>query len=161
MHSDPIRAAFPRPAVSAAVFRDGHVLLVERAKPPLQGVWSLPGGHIEPGEPAIDAAHRELAEETGVTADLKGVADVIDVILKQPDGFLRAHYVLTVFYGLWLAGDPQGASDCASARWVDASALDRFDLTPGADRVIAKARSLLEASGARSATLQEAHDPSG
>ena len=46
-------APFPRPGVSAAVFRDGDVLLVRRGKLPLRGIWSLPGGHIEAGERAL------------------------------------------------------------------------------------------------------------
>ncbi len=91
------QAPFPRPGVSAAVFRDGDVLLVQRGKLPLRGIWSLPGGHIHRGERALAAAHRELAEETSVEADLKGVADAVDVILHHDDGTLRVHYALTVF----------------------------------------------------------------
>ena len=135
---------WPRPGVSAVVFRDGRVLLVQRAKLPLRGVWSLPGGHIEPGERAMAAAHRELAEETGVAADLKGVADAVDVVLRREDGSLRAHYVLTAFYGLWLSGEPVAASDAMDARWVVPVTLDAFELTPGAADVILKAQDLLE-----------------
>lgn len=135
---------FPRPGVSAAVFRNGKVLLVQRGKLPLRGVWSLPGGHIEQGERALAAAHRELAEETGVEADLRGVADAVDVILHHDDGSLRAHYVLTAFYGVWLSGEPVAASDVMEARWVAPEALDSFKLTPGAANVIFKARGLLD-----------------
>ncbi|MGI9384468.1 MAG: NUDIX hydrolase [Methyloligellaceae bacterium] len=134
----------PRPGASAVVFRDGQVLLVQRGKLPLRGVWSLPGGHIEPGERALAAAHHELAEETGVEADLKGVADAVDVVLRHDDGSLRAHYVLTAFYGVWLRGEPVAASDAMDARWVLPEALDSFTLTPGAADVILKARGLLE-----------------
>jgi ADP-ribose pyrophosphatase YjhB (NUDIX family) len=83
------RPQWPRAAASAAIFRDGKVLLAQRSKPPLKGIWSLPGGHIEPGEKAIEAAHRELNEETGITADLKGLADVANVIMRRDDGALR------------------------------------------------------------------------
>ena len=138
------KRVWPRPGVSAAVFRDGQVLLVQRAKLPLRGVWSLPGGHIEPGERALAAAHRELAEETGVEADLKGVADAVDVVLRHEDGSLRAHYVLTAFYGVWLRGEPVAASDAMDARWVAPETLDAFNLTPGAADVILKARGLVE-----------------
>jgi len=62
--------ANPVAAVGAVCLRADTVLLIRRAKPPLAGAWSLPGGRIEPGERAVEAVHRELAEETGVSADL-------------------------------------------------------------------------------------------
>ncbi len=139
-HSNP----YPRPGVSAAVFRDGEVLLGQRAKPPLQGLWSLPGGHIEPGETALGAAHRELLEETGVRAELKDVAGVADVILRNGDGSLRAHYVLSVFYGIWLSGEAIPGSDCQGVRWADPLALDGLRMTEGTPAVIAKAFRLLQ-----------------
>ena len=61
-------STWPRCAASAAVLRGREVLLVERAKGALAGYWSLPGGHIEPGETARSAALREVREETGVEA---------------------------------------------------------------------------------------------
>lgn len=130
---------FPRPGVSAAVFRDARVLLVQRAKPPFQNIWTLPGGHIEAGEEARVAAHRELLEETGITADLKGVAGVVDVILHRDDGTLDRHYVLAVYYGRWLGGDAGAASDTRALRWVELSELDQLDLTEGAQGIIHEA----------------------
>ena len=61
--SEKDRHQWPRAAASAAIFHHGRVLLAQRSKPPLKGIWSLPGGHIEPGEKAREAAHRELLEE--------------------------------------------------------------------------------------------------
>src|SRR4051794_30531839 len=60
----------PVPAVGVVCLRGDEVLLIRRGKPPLQGAWSLPGGRIELGERAADAALRELSEETGVQAEL-------------------------------------------------------------------------------------------
>jgi len=130
---------FPRPGVSAAVFRDDRVLLVQRAKPPFQNMWTLPGGHIEAGEEARAAAHRELQEETGITADLKGVAGVVDVILRRDDGRLDRHYVLAVYYGRWLSGDARAASDTRALRWFELGELDQLDLTEGAHGIIHEA----------------------
>lgn len=134
---------FPRPGVSAAIFRDGKVLLGQRAKPPLQGVWSLPGGHIEPGETAAAAAQREVLEETGICAEIKDIAGVADVILHRDDGSLRAHYVLTVFYGIWLSGEAVPDSDCQGVQWADPLALDALTMTKGTPAMIAKAYRLL------------------
>ena len=134
---------FPRPGVSAAVFREARALLVQRAKPPFQNIWTLPGGHIEAGERALEAAHRELLEETGITADLKGVAGVVDVILRRDDGALDRHYVLAVYYGHWLRGDAKAASDTRVVRWVELGELDQLELTDGAQRIILEAYRLL------------------
>ena len=140
--SDVARSPWPRPAVSAAVFSDGQVLLIERGKGALKGYWSLPGGHVEPGEPAREAARREVLEETGVVADLLGLTDVLDVIVRTPDGALGAHYVLSVFYGLWVSGKVVAASDAAAARFVPLDGLGAYKLTDGATGVIAKAAGL-------------------
>ena len=155
MARPPADPPYPRPGVSAAVFRGGRVLIVERSKPPLTGLWSLPGGHIEPGEPARDAALREIKEETGIDAQLKGVADVVDVILRHDDGTLRAHYVLTVFYGIWLAGEAKAASDCAKAQWIEPARLHQLPLTEGAAATIIKAQRLLDASEPSPSGLKE------
>jgi ADP-ribose pyrophosphatase YjhB (NUDIX family) len=135
---------WPRVAASVAVFRDGRILLVERGKGPRRGLWSLPGGHIEPGETARAAAQRELMEETGIEADIVGLVDVHDVIMRRDDGALSAHYLLTVFYGRWRAGEPKAASDVANARFVAIADAGAMSLTPGAMSFITRARDLLE-----------------
>lgn len=133
----------PRPAASIAVFRDGNVLLAQRSKAPLEGVWSLPGGRIEPGEMIRDAAHRELHEETGVTARILGVTDVIDVIVRDDDDVLRTHYVITSFYGTWINGEACAASDCMGVDWVSTDALPEQNMTKGTADIIRQAAALL------------------
>jgi len=127
---------WPRPAVSIAVFRGEEVLLIERGKGALKGRWSLPGGHIEPGEPVRVAALRELEEETGVAAELLGLAEVHDVILRDAGGALSAHYVLSVFYGRWRAGEPVAASDAAAARFVGLDVLAALPTSDGLERIV-------------------------
>lgn len=147
--TDLIAPQWPKPAVSCAVFRGRHVLLIERGKGVLKGRWSLPGGHIEPGEPARDAALREVLEETGVTARLLGLADVLDVIIPSanvddtPTGRLHAHYVLSVFFGIWLDGEPVGRSDAVDAVFVPLTDIGAYPLTDGAHQVIVRANNLL------------------
>src|SRR3954451_8848815 len=66
----------PAPVECAgAVVRDerGRLLLVRRGRPPAAGLWSLPGGRIEPGETAAAAAAREVREETGLEVEIGAV----------------------------------------------------------------------------------------
>lgn len=107
----------PRPAASACVFRGDSVLLVQRAKPPYQGSWNLPGGSIELGEKAMDAAKREVLEETGITCRLHSVAGVNDVILRDGEGKLTHHYVIIAFAGSG-SGEPAAGSDALAAEFV-------------------------------------------
>lgn len=58
--------------VGALVFRDERVLLVERAIRPV-GIWTLPSGHIEQGEPVDVAIVREVCEEAGLDIVPQGV----------------------------------------------------------------------------------------
>ena len=54
----------PYLAVSAAIFRDRRVLIVRRAQPPANGLFTLPGGGVELGETLVEAVIREVREET-------------------------------------------------------------------------------------------------
>ena len=58
----------PLPGIITIILRHGKFLLVQRAREPDQGKWACPGGLIEVGETAAQAALRELAEETGIIA---------------------------------------------------------------------------------------------
>lgn len=122
----PIPARSPVPAVGVVCLRDSEVLLIRRGKPPLTGAWSLPGGRIEWGERATDAALRELREETGVAAELLGLVEVADGL------FGERHYVLVDYAARWIGGDPVAGDDAADAafhRLDDLPALGLWDET--------------------------------
>src|SRR5688572_6936401 len=69
----------PYLAVSAAVFRNGKVLLVQRARPPARGIYTLPGGVVECGETLAEAVVREVREETSLEIDPIALAGHRDV----------------------------------------------------------------------------------
>jgi 8-oxo-dGTP diphosphatase len=142
----PTATHWPKCAASIAVFKGNSVLLVERAKPPRAGLWSLPGGHIEPGETAANAALRELAEETGIVAELVRLVDILDVITRDDAGALTAHFLLAVFCGRWVDGEPIAASDSRAAQFVALDGLSAYRLTPGAEGMIARASALISNS---------------
>lgn len=115
-------AIAPHPAASACIFRGDTVLLVQRGKPPYAGSWNLPGGSIELGEKAIDAAAREVLEETGISCRLHSVAGVNDVVLRDGGGILTHHYVIIAFAGGG-EGEPVAGSDALAAAFVPLNQL--------------------------------------
>ncbi len=129
---------FPKLGASACVWKDGKVLLIQRAKPPL-GLWSLPGGHVEFGETAVAAAERELLEETGVTADLTAFVGLYEIIQKKPP----FHYAIACYGGMWRSGAAHASSDALDARWVAPLELDSLDFAPNVREAIARAQALL------------------
>ena len=116
--------------VSTCVLHDGRFLLIQRGKAPNLGLWSLPGGHVEYSETLRQAAARELREETTITADIGDVVDVLDIIRRDDANETVRHYVVVVFQGHYLSGNPRAGDDAADTAWVtlnDARALPRTD----------------------------------
>ena len=108
----------PVPAVGVVCLRGDEVLLIRRGTPPRMGEWSLPGGRIEPGERAVDAALRELREETGVEARILGLIDVVDGIFPEAG----RHYVLIDYLAEWAGGEPVAGDDAAEAAFMPVEA---------------------------------------
>jgi len=114
--------------VGAVVFDvDGRLLLIQRANPPAQGRWSLPGGRVEPGEQAQDAVRREVREETGL--DVEVIREVGTVIRPAPSG---GQYVIRDF----LAGpigevEVRAGDDAADARFVALAEMSELPLSEG------------------------------
>jgi 8-oxo-dGTP diphosphatase len=140
---------WPKASVCAAIFRGRSVLIVRSGKPSHGGAWSLPGGHIEAGETVREAAAREVMEETGVAVELGPLIDVLDVIRRGADGALAAHYILAVYAGTGLSGEPVAGDDVVEARFVELRALPAVTLLAGTEGAIAQAwRKVSEGSAA-------------
>ncbi|MBO2458658.1 NUDIX hydrolase [Actinomadura violacea] len=110
------------------IVRDGggRLLLVRRGRPPGQGLWSVPGGRVEPGEDDAAAVVRELREETGLDVAPGALAGSVD--RPGPGGAVyEIHdYEARVVGGVLRAGD-----DAAEARWVTEAELRELPLTEG------------------------------
>lgn len=147
----PVPTRRPAIGVSVACWRGGEVLVVQRGRPPLAGMWSLPGGHVEYGEAIRAAAARELAEETGIEADIVGIVDALDVMVAAPAAVAgdppAHHFVLAVYAARWRAGEPVAGDDAAVALFLPADEALALDLTPGAAEVIRASRGLVGDAG--------------
>jgi hypothetical protein len=94
------------------VYGDGErLLLVRRAHAPGRGLWSLPGGHVEPGETDQQAVAREVLEETAITVDVG--RHVGSVTRSAPAG-----------------------GDAADARWCDPVEFAALPLVEGLREVL-------------------------
>ncbi len=115
----------PLRVVAAALVDDlehpTRLLAARRTAPPeLAGGWELPGGKVDPGESAIEALHREIREELGVTVRLGGV-----LAAEGRDGSwpLGERYRMDVWLAVVTDGDPQPIEDHDELRWLEAGEL--------------------------------------
>jgi ADP-ribose pyrophosphatase YjhB (NUDIX family) len=131
--------AYPLLAASIAVFREGKALIATRTKPPGAGVWSLPGGLVEVGEPLEQAALRELLEEVGVEARIVGFNRHVQRIDRDDDGRIRSHFVVASYVGVWTAGEATVGPEAGEVRWVDPHDLEGLPTTPHLSRILARA----------------------
>ncbi len=122
---------FPHPTVTVDVVlldsspRGPQVLLVQRGQPPFEGQWALPGGFVDKGERLVEAAQRELEEETGVRVpqeDLQQLA-AFGAPGRDPRGW-------TISIVFWTRLPPgcriQAGDDAADTRWWPLNALPRL-----------------------------------
>ena len=136
----PIR---PQIAVSAAIFRDGKVLLTRRARSPAKGFYSLPGGRVEFGESLHQALAREIDEETGLDIDIIGLAGWREVL---PAAAGAGHYLIMSFAARWVAREPVLNDELDDYRWIAPEALaglGDLKLTGGLEEVIESAQRLI------------------
>ncbi|GAB1718178.1 MAG: NUDIX hydrolase [Nitrobacter sp.] len=132
----------PRLAVSAAIFRDGKVLLVRRARPPGKGLHSLPGGRVEFGETMTTALHREVAEETGLRIEIVGPAGWREVLPAKPS---HGHFVVMAFAARWVGGEPVLSDELDGFSWLAPDLPDDLQVTEGLQSIIDSARRLIAA----------------
>jgi ADP-ribose pyrophosphatase YjhB (NUDIX family) len=150
VNTAPDARAYPgRPylAVSAAIIRDGRVLVARRARGPALGVWTMPGGVVEAGETLIDALIREIAEETGMTIEPVALAGHREVLVRDDDKRVSRHFVILCFASRWIAGEPMLNEELAEARWLRPAELAGLKTTEGLAEIVAAAFERMESAG--------------
>jgi ADP-ribose pyrophosphatase YjhB (NUDIX family) len=143
--TDP-RAYPDRPylAVSAAIIRDGRILLARRARGPAIGIWTLPGGVVEAGETLIEALKREVAEETALAVEPVALAGHREVVMRDDGGRVSRHFVILCFASRWISGEPSLNEELSEARWLRPSELNGLKTTEGLGDIIAQAFDRME-----------------
>jgi 8-oxo-dGTP diphosphatase len=132
----------PQLAVSAAIFRDGKVLLVRRARSPGKGLYSFPGGRVEFGETLHAALHREVGEETALKIEIVGLSGWREVVPSKPG---HGHYVILSFAARWIAGEPVLNDELDDFKWLAPGALGDLTLTDGLADMLKAASRLIPA----------------
>lgn len=107
------------------------VVLIQRAHPPAQGTWSLPGGRVVAGERLEAALAREILEETGLTIAVERLIEVIEILGES-------HHYVILDYAASLVGpisDLRAGDDAADAKVVALDELASYGVTEAVDRV--------------------------
>jgi ADP-ribose pyrophosphatase YjhB (NUDIX family) len=135
--------AAPILAVSAAIIREGKVLIVRRARPPAAGLYTLPGGGVEVGETLAEAVVREVREETALVVEPVALAGYREAIARDSDGRIERHFVILPFAARWIAGEPMLSQELSEAMWLDPAAIAGLSTTTGLAEIVANAMTLV------------------
>ena len=127
--NDRLYPARPILAVSAAVFRAGRVLLARRAREPMLGRYSLPGGVVEIGETLAEAVRRELAEEVGIEAEIIAFNRHVEPIHREARR-VRVHFVIASFVARWTHGEPRLSPEVDAIAWMEPGGWLAVPATP-------------------------------
>ena len=137
----------PYLAVSAAIFRDGKVLIVRRGRAPAKGIYTLPGGGVELGETLEQAVIREVLEETALDIEPVELVGFRQAIARDAAGRVERHFVILPFAARYIGGELTLNEELSEADWRDPAALAGLQTTEGLADVVA-------AAGARLAALR-------
>jgi 8-oxo-dGTP pyrophosphatase MutT (NUDIX family) len=128
------------PSVFVAVrWHEGRLLLVRRCD---SGAWELPGGRVDVGETAVDAAVRETAEEAGIHVVVTGLVGIFTDpghVIRSLTGEVRQQFAV-LFRARAVGGVPRGdLHETSEAAWVAVAELPRLLIPAPARAWIAEA----------------------
>lgn len=131
-------------AVSAAIVRDGKVLIIRRSAGLATGIYTLPGGVVEAGETLTQAVIREVREETALAIEPVTLAGYREMIQRDKEGKVARHFVIACFAARWLSGEPvPDLSEISEAAWRHPDELQSLNTTQGLQEIVAEAMAKL------------------
>lgn len=119
----------PLVGVDILIEREDKYLLIKRAAEPEAGLWSIPGGMVEVGEKAAEAAVREALEETSLEVEIEKLIEVVDKIVPDDNGEIKYHFVIIDYLAKPVGGEMHH-DDALDACWVHPSEFTEYELTP-------------------------------
>jgi 8-oxo-dGTP diphosphatase len=135
----------PYLAVSAAIIRDGHVLVARRARGASTGVFTMPGGVVEAGETLHQAIMREVMEETGIVIEPVALAGEREFITRDATGRVARHFVILCFACRWISGEGVPLlEELSELRWLRPAALAGLQTTEGLAEIVDSAFAVIE-----------------
>ncbi len=135
---------YPHPAVTADCLVFAHtdegmkLLLIQRKNEPCKGKWAFPGGFMDIDETTIDAARRELKEETGLVVGELHRVGIFDAVDRDP----RERIITVAYYTILdKPVEVSGLDDAAQAKWFSLTklpdlAFDHKEILQEAERVM-------------------------
>ena len=135
---------YPHPAVTADCLVFAHtdegmkLLLIQRKNEPCKGKWAFPGGFMDIDETTIDAARRELKEETGLVVGELHRVGIFDAVDRDP----RERIITVAYYTILdKPAEVSGLDDAAQAMWFSLTelpdlAFDHKEILQEAERVL-------------------------
>jgi 8-oxo-dGTP diphosphatase len=114
----------PTPTVDIILQRDSKILMMRRKKDPFKGQLALPGGFINEGETAEEAARREAIEETSLEVEPIEILGVYSDPKRDP----RKHIMSTVFVGIIVGGSDKAGDDAESIEWVELGNIEKQEI---------------------------------
>ena len=130
-------------AVSAAIFRDGKVLVVRRARKPALSLYTMPGGVVEAGEMLTEAVAREVREETSLQIEVLRLAGHREAVMRDAQGRVERHFVIMCFAARWISGEVVLNQELDDARWLDPSEIANLRTTDGLAEIAADAAKIV------------------
>jgi 8-oxo-dGTP diphosphatase len=108
--------------VSTTIVQDGKVLMIKENKATVKNKWNFPSGHVEKGEDILEAACREVKEETGLDVKLTHTTGIYNFISSTDHQVILFHFIAQITGGVLSLQE----EEIADSKWVNLSNLNSF-----------------------------------
>ncbi|EWG11286.1 NUDIX hydrolase [Cytobacillus firmus] len=108
--------------VSTSIIQEGKVLMIKENKASVKNKWNFPSGHVEKGEDILEAACREVKEETGLDVKLTHTTGIYNFISSTDHQVILFHFIGQITGGFLSLQE----EEIADSKWVNLSNFKSF-----------------------------------